>query len=740
MREGVSAAGGGAGAGADRCGQWSGRSRSAGFSWRHPRFASLVCDLKKSKSMDTPEVDFLRDQVQRLNAVLAQYQATQLPSSAINEVKHLKEHDPPAPWLMDKCLMAPLIAEYDKQLQKVNEQLNCHQIYMNEIKLKLEVVVRENERLHAELQESVEKQLESLPSSARIGDVDITEGAVVNNLKEQLQHAKKEKDLALELWQSVSQTLEQMQQMYQDHVSATQDHVFDQQQQTDQLAQFQQLVQQLQIANQKLKMTNQQFINTVTDQNLELEQNHKELRKAKIDLRTATMKMEEMNKLMQSMQEDVQRNEQNAAAALGREEASDKRLQQLQSAITQSEARLRAAAQVAEQLQKEKIGFELQIGELQEKYAQAEDEKYEAVAKVRDSTQLLEEANLQKDQVLLREKQKDEEVAKMKESMFQLVQEAAARTKKEIENVRKQSNVQISRLTEELFAMQMNCEDKQGQVDRAIREKRAVEEELEKIYRTSAGNEEDRRKIDELHLRYLNAERSKDDLAISLQAAQNKIRKLEMNHEEEVSQCKEMIQKLQSSLDNIRSDCDAVSEERLKLQRENEQFHKEMEEIKKVSMDIQRKAKQQVATLEHECSLKERGFEIQLRELEDTSRNSNTELKHLLAAQQKAASRWRDEARKLTEAFETKQNSLKTELSRQKQHSQELVCQLEVTHEKVAEYQKQLSENQENINRLQRRLTHSEHRAATAYQKLSTVASQRRKADTLFDLESIINH
>lgn len=60
---------------------------------------------------------------------------------------------------------------------------------------------------------------------------------------------------------------------------------------------------------------------------------------------------------------------------------------------------MRAAAQVAEQLQKEKIGFELQIGELQEKYAQAEDEKYEAVAKVRDSTQLLEEANLQKDQV-----------------------------------------------------------------------------------------------------------------------------------------------------------------------------------------------------------------------------------------------------------------------------------------------------------------------------------------------------
>ncbi|XP_072112360.1 sodium channel and clathrin linker 1 isoform X2 [Mobula birostris] len=689
--------------------------------------------------MNTPEVDFLRDQVQRLNAVLAQYQAMQLPSSAINEVSQLEEHDPPAPWLVDKCLLAPLIAEYDKQLQQMNQQLNCHQIHMNEMKLKLEVVVKENERLHAELQETIEKQLESLPAGAGIGDVDFTEGEVVQSLRKQLQLANKEKELALELHQSVSQELDQMQQMYHDRITAAENHVFGQQQETEQLAHFQQLAQQLKMTNQKLKMTNQEFIKTVTDQNLELEQNHRELRKAKIELRMANLKMEEMNKMMQSMQEDMQRNDQNAAAALGREEASDKRLQQLQSAITQCETRLRAAVQASEQLKKEKISFEVQVRELREKYTQAENEKYVAVAKVRESMQLLEEANLKKDQILLREKQKDEEVVKVKEAMVQLVQEAAAQIKKEVESVRKQSNIRISRLTEELSDMQINCEDKQGQIERARREKRAVEEELEKIYRNGANNE-DRRKIDELHQRCLNAERSKDDLQISLQAAQNKIRKLEMNHEEEMFRCKQMAQKLQSSLENIRGDCDTVSEERLRLQRENEQLRKEMEELKKVSLDIQRKAKKQVATLEHECSVKERGFEIQLQELEETNRNSNTELKRLLAAQQKATSRWRDEARKLTEAFEVKQNNLKTELSRQKQHSQELGFQLDVMHEKMAEYEKQLSENQEKINRLQRRLTHSEHRAATASQKLSTVTSQRRKADTLFDLESILDH
>ncbi|XP_078066454.1 sodium channel and clathrin linker 1 isoform X2 [Mustelus asterias] len=658
--------------------------------------------------METPEVDFLRDQVQRLNAVLSQYQAGQLTRSPVSQVGHLGEHDPPAPWLIDKCLMAPLITEYDKQLQKLNEQLDCHRIHMNEMKLKLEEVVRENERLHVELHESIEKQLESLPSGADIVDVDFMEEEVVRNLQEQLCITTKEKDLALELWQSVAQASDRMQQMYQDHVSETQNHAFDQQQRNERLAHLQKLTQQLQVTNQKLKMTNQQIMNTVTEQNSELEQHHKELRKAKLDLRTATLKVEEMNKMMQRMQEDMQRNVEDAAAALRREEASDKRLQQLQSAIAQFEARLRVAAQDAEQLRKERISLEIQISELQEKCAKMEEEKYEAVAKVRDSMQLLEEANLHKDQVLLREKQKDEEVVKMKEAMVQLVQEAAVRTRKEVENVRKQSNIQIARLAEELSDMQMNCGEKQGQIERAIREKRAVEEELEKIYRNGTGTEEDHRKINELHQRCLIAERAKDDLQISLQAAQNKIKQLEMNFEEEMSRCQEMVQKLQSTLDSVRGDCDMVSEERLRLQKENEQLRKEMEELKKASMDVQRKARQQVATLEHEFSLKEHGFEVQLRELEDTSRNSTMELKRLLTAQQKATSRWRDETRKLTEAFEAKENKRRAELSRHKQHTQELVSQLEIAREKITE--------------------------------LSRVTNQRRKPEAMLDLESILNH
>lgn len=61
--------------------------------------------------------------------------------------------------------------------------------------------------------------------------------------------------------------------------------------------------------------------------------------------------------------------------------------------------RLRVTVQDAEQLRTERTALEKQIRELQTKYANLEREKYDAVAKVQDCIQLLEEANLQKSQV-----------------------------------------------------------------------------------------------------------------------------------------------------------------------------------------------------------------------------------------------------------------------------------------------------------------------------------------------------
>ncbi|KAM9399011.1 sodium channel and clathrin linker 1 isoform 3-T3 [Salvelinus alpinus] len=677
------------------------------------------------------EVEFLRDQVQRLNSALSHYQDRHRSQETSAPQGEEETHAAtPAPWLADQSIMAPLLSEYDRHMDDMTEQLQRYQMQMTAIRLKLDTVVKENERLHAELRESVERQLQTLPVSTGPGVEGDTLGdeGLISNLHEQIQLSVQERDQAMELWQASAQELDRLQQLYQITTSDGQLHVAEQQRlkvdvlpvwppegsvvmeliplplRSDQLIQFQQHIQKLQVTNQKLESTNQQFLKTLTEQSTEMEELRNQLRSAKADLRMATAKVEEMTKLMQNVQEQIQRREDDAAEAHGREEASDQRLHHLQSALSQLEARLKAASQEAESVRREQVVWERQVGELQVRCASLEEERYEAFSKVRDSIQLAEEASLQKDQALLREKQKSEELDKMNEAVRQLIQDAAIRTRKEVENVRKQCNSQIHRMAEELSALQLECADKQSQMERSMREMRAVEEELEKVYKEGRG-EPEYRKMEALHQRSLNAERLKDDMNITLQSTHNKMKKMEMDYSEELSRCQEEVRRLQGSLSAAREDCSGVSEERLQLQQENMQLRREMEELRKASMMTQRRAKQQVSQVEQEYSLKEQGLDARVRELEESSRSSSADLTRLLSAQQKTSQRWKEEAKTLTLTFHTKLTSLKGELSRQKQRCQELEIQLVTDHETIVE--------------------------------LSIMTSQRRKTSSMADLESL---
>ncbi|XP_024833348.1 sodium channel and clathrin linker 1 isoform X2 [Bos taurus] len=686
------------------------------------------------------EIDFLRDQNQRLNETLRRYQMENFfkYSTVQKGVFKGDGDDTLENSAADQSFLVPLITEYDKHLEELNGQLKYYQKQMGEMKLQFENVTKENERLHNELKDAVvAKQLQALPFGTEMGNEIYTDDETVRNLQEQLKLASQEKAQAVELWQTVSQELYKLQKLYQEHMTEAQIHVLESQKQKDQLTSFQQLTKHLHVTNENVELTNQHFLTTVTEQSAEIEQLRKQLRQAKLDLRVAAAKVEELTKVTEDLQGQMQKKEEDMVSAQGREEASDRRLQQLQSSIKQLEARLSVAVQEATQIRAERTHLEEQTRALQAKCSELEDEKYEAIVRARNSMQLLEEANLQKNQALLEEKQKQEAIEEMKKTVSQIVKDASLRTRTAIINTRKQYNIQISQLTEELSALQMECAEKQDQIERAIREKKAVEEELEKIYREGRINENDYRKLEEMHQRCLVAERSKDDLQLRLKTAENKIKQLEINSSEEISRCQEMIQKLQNILESERENCGFVSEQRLKLQQENEQLQKQTEDLRKIALEVQKKAKLKISTMEHEFSIKEHAFEVQLREMEDSNRNSTVELRHLLATTQKAANRWKEETKKLTESAEIRINNLKSELSRQKLHTQELLSQLEMANEKVVENEKLILEHQEKSNRLQRRLSEAEQRAASASQQLSVMTVQRRRAASMMNLENV---
>ncbi|KAK1792442.1 hypothetical protein P4O66_012390, partial [Electrophorus voltai] len=539
--------------------------------------------------------------------------------------------DSAGPWLTDKSLMPPLIAEYDRQMKQMEDQLKLYKRQMVDVKASLEQVIRENERLHTEKRISVERELESLSVGVE-GDV-ATDVVTISNLEEQVKCAVEEKEKALQVWQVSTQELDRLQKLYQSTVRDSQLHTAEWQHVQNQLAQAQQLSQKLQATNQNLESTNHQFLKTVAEQNGELEQLRSQLRQAKQDLRVATVKVDEMTRLMQSIQDQMQRREEDAAEAHGREQASDHRLQQLQAVLNQ----LKAAAQEAECVRRDRARWERQVGDLQTRCAALEEEKFEAFNHVRASLQLAEEASLHRDQAQLREKQRVEELERMKEGMKQLVEEAAVRTRREarVDAVRKQCNTQIDRLAEELSALQL-------------------------LYSEGRYGEPELRKIEALHQRCLNAERLKEEMELSLNTTHSTMKRQEMEFSEELSRCQEQVRCLQVALARAREESSSVSEERLRLQQDNQQLQKDMDTLRKECVLAQRQAKEQVSRVEQDLCVREQAVEARLRELEESSRTSSAGLKRLLLAQQKTTERYRDEARQLTHTFQNKIASLRS--------------------------------------------------------------------------------
>ncbi|XP_016347214.1 sodium channel and clathrin linker 1 [Sinocyclocheilus anshuiensis] len=553
----------------------------------------------------TAEVEFLRDQVNRLNSVLGRYQDEFPPPSSVSQTGDVVMESA-APCLSDRGLMAPLIEEYDRHIQQMEMQLKFYQRQMTDVKASLEQVVKENERLHAEQRMSIEKQLQSL-STGTGGDA-TADAIAISNLEEQVKCAVEEKERALQMWQTASQELDRLQTQYQSSISYGQIHAVERQHMQNQLAQVQQHSQKFQLTNQKLESTNQQFLKTVAEQSSELEELRSQLRQAKLEQRSSATKVEEMTRLLQNVQDQMQRREEDAAEAQGREEASDRRLQQLQAALKQLEARLKAATQDSESVRRKQTDWERQVGDLQGRCASLEEEKFEALSRLRNSIQLAEEASLQREQAQLREKQRTEELEKMKDAMKQLIQDAAMRTRKEVESVRKQCNVQIHRMAEELSGLQLECADKETQIERAHRERKAVEEELEKVYKEGRVGEPEMRKMDALHQRCLNAERLKDEMQLTLNSTKNTMKKMEMEYSEELSRCQEEVRRLQSTLTSARQESTAISEERLMLQQESQQLHRDMEALRKECALAQRRAKQQVT---NNCILIDQGCQTQ---------------------------------------------------------------------------------------------------------------------------------
>ena len=114
----------------------------------------MTFDLEK-------EVEFLRDQVYRLNSALAYYQS-KYPSFSRQDVGASSfpfDGELRPEWLTDKRTLWPLVSEYDAHVNGLKKQIAVHEEEEKHLGKQIQKLIEENQRLTGELKEQVKRVL-----------------------------------------------------------------------------------------------------------------------------------------------------------------------------------------------------------------------------------------------------------------------------------------------------------------------------------------------------------------------------------------------------------------------------------------------------------------------------------------------------------------------------------------------------------------------------------------------------
>ncbi|XP_030836100.1 sodium channel and clathrin linker 1 [Strongylocentrotus purpuratus] len=290
--------------------------------------------------MEGDETNFLRDQVQRLNAVLQRYQEKYGPLEK-KEVESLyHQGDPAAPWQTSRIMLSPLITEYDKRIAEQYQQIGVYKAEMRDLQSKVDKLVKENNSLHHELKSVVGGQLETIQSGLR-GDhtEEDAEKELIDNLRKQIELLEKvinqpikpsitlcERETANEMWQETVHELDRLASEHRDMLGNSKAQVSTHHAIESKGVALMRDNQQLRDNNYKLETANRHLQDVMNAQSQEIEGMRDQLRTVKGDLRTTSIQLRDFTTMKDTLEQQCR--------------AKDKDLGELRSRVQSSEGRI----------------------------------------------------------------------------------------------------------------------------------------------------------------------------------------------------------------------------------------------------------------------------------------------------------------------------------------------------------------------------------------------------------------
>ncbi|KAL7753472.1 hypothetical protein RI367_001247 [Sorochytrium milnesiophthora] len=597
------------------------------------------------------QITFLQDIVKRLSGELASYQS-QYPYHEVepSQIPGLKDDDPPPVWLTNPARLNPLLYAYDERCHGLEGKLERYESKLSTLKKESQSVVKENEQLRTQLnQQSAQAIIMPAVSDKSMAALDRTEEV------QQLRLSRDENEiLSAEL--ASSRKL----------VDALQTDARKRSQEIFALTQTQNT---LLVQVEQLKATKQKLETQLTAASADVTHLQSELHEMQdqfavlqrgadgVDTAELFRKLQEVTARYKLAIEDLRLQAVREAELLQLAKGKEDELLDLKSKHSTLNRQFTTLSQDQVKILGSTQALESRIQELERK-------ELESFERVEAGARQLEEMRIERDRAVAKEEYLQREVGDLKKRVTDTNEKAAVEQERRLDEQKKHYEERSRGVAEEINMLQVKCANLQHQVERAHREKRTVESELESIKKSAPGElERLNNLVEELHTKLRSSERERLSASHQLESVQGRIAREETRHEKEKQALVSQIDSLTRSLRRSEHDLTEIKEARITLLSKISELETHTKELESQGEKAQRQSQNDIRATSRKYETKVQELTTQLRELQTRYEQATRDTQHLLSEQQRTGLQWKEEAGRMTRQYDTCIADLKRQLS-----------------------------------------------------------------------------
>lgn len=671
-------------------------------------------------------VDFLHQQAARLSSGQRKQDRNTLLTSHDEETLPLSLETTQTSWLANKNMFTPVLTEYDNVIAQLQQKISSYQTELASLNSRVEQITTENGRLHQQLCETVESQLvtQMKGEEGRGGTVGKSTAALQNQLleiskeRDEFRGKLKQMTYELEFLQRSDREKTQCLDKYKTELTTAEHNVLT----------LQQKMEELQTACVNLNEEYNKCVESARSGGKEVDELSKALQESQVQCKSLDVKSVELLQANYQLTQQLRKQKAERQALDGKGRVIDGRIHLLELTNTELEAKLAGAQSNVNLLTKKNGELEESVARHQTRLSGLEKEVQQAVAHVKESMDMVESAILDKDQAVIVSEQKTQEAERLREAMEALLQEAGQRTLREVESVRAEYNRNIDKMVEEIQKLEEECGQKQTLVERAQRERRAMQLELEQIKeRIPAEVAKSGESIQKLQARVFEAENVANDAQRRLKLALATQQAAENGLEEEKRRNKAECGDLRKRLREREIERGRESEEKTQMASQLRELMEQLRSEREEREAVERRAKQEMAVVSQQCALKERELQQRLQAREESHNKSIEELREMLTSQFDVTTRWKEESKSMTDKFEETVKSLRSEVTSQKRKLASKRTEMDSLNKQNQQHKRQIDRLQSSQSQLQRQLRDSESRAEEAATQVCTLLEREKQ-------------